>query len=68
VQLYRDAPESALVGFMKVRLGPGEERRVQIAVDRRMLRTWNDGWQNLPRPLALRVARDAEDPGLPVTL
>ena len=68
VQLYRDAPESALVGFTKVRLDPGVERRVQIAVDRRMLRTWNDGWQNLPRPLALRVARHAEDPGLPVTL
>jgi beta-glucosidase len=68
VQLYRDTPESALVGFAKVRLEPGEERRVEIAVDGRMLRTWNDGWQELPRPLALRVARHAEDPGLKVTL
>lgn len=68
VQVYRDAPETALVGFAKVRLQPDEERRVDIAVDPRMLRLWNDGWQDLPRPLALRVARDAEDPGLPVTL
>jgi beta-glucosidase len=68
VQLYRDAPESALVGFAKVRLQPGEERRVEIAADRRMLRIWDGGWQDLPRPLTLRVARHAEDPGLSVTL
>ena len=68
VQLYRDIPETVLVGFTKVRLEPGEERRVDVRADPRMLRTWDGGWIDLPRPLSLRVARSAEDPGLPVTL
>ena len=68
IQLYRDEPETALVGFAKIRLEPGEQRRVDVRADPRMLRTWNGGWSDLPRPLSLRVARSAEDPGLRVTL
>lgn len=68
VQLYRDAPECALVGFAKVRLAPGEERRISVPLDTRMLRIWSDGWKELPRPLEIRVALDAEDAGLKVQL
>lgn len=67
VQLYRDTPECALVGFAKVRLEAGEERRVAIPVEPRSLRIWRDGWQAPQGPLMLRVARHAEDPGLAVT-
>ena len=66
VQLYRDAPETALCGFGKFRLRPGEERRVSITVDPRSLRTWAGGWQMPEGPIAIRVARSAEDRGLAV--
>ncbi len=46
IQLYRDEPESALVGFAKVRLEAGEERRVVLKPEPRMMRVWKDGWQN----------------------
>jgi beta-glucosidase len=68
VQLYRNMPETALIGFAKVHLAPGEERRIRIMPLAKALRTWADGWQPLPRPLALRVARSVEDPGLAVAL
>jgi len=67
VQVYRDAPECALLGFAKVRLQPGEQRRVSIALEPRALRIWNDGWQPLTGP-EIRVARSAEDPGLRLRL
>lgn len=67
IQLYRDEPECALVGFAKVRLGPGEQQRVTIAVDDRLLRIWKDGaWIYLQGDIAVRVARHAEDKGLGV--
>jgi beta-glucosidase len=68
VQLYRDQPECALLGFAKVRLEPGEERRVVITPERRMLRVWRDGWQALAGRMTVRVARSAEDPGLTAVL
>lgn len=69
VQLYRDEPECALVGFAKVFLGPNEERRVSIQVDDRMLRTWSErGWTRLERATPVRIARNAEDAGLKVNL
>lgn len=69
VQVYRDAPECALLGFAKVTLAPGEERRVEIAIEPRLLRLWSDdGWTEMTGAIALRVARDAEDAGLVATL
>jgi beta-glucosidase len=64
VQVYRDAPESALIGFAKVALAAGEERRVTVALEPRMLRLWEDsGWTEMTGEIALRVARNAEDAG-----
>lgn len=63
VQLYRDAPETALCGFGKFHLDPGEQRRVAITIDPRSLRTWDDGWRMPEGPVAIRVARSVEDAG-----
>lgn len=68
VQLYRDDPETALVGFTKVRLGGGEERRVVVRPEPKMMRVWNDGWQALSEDTKLRVTHSAEDAGLSVKL
>ncbi len=69
VQVYRDMPEPTLIGFAKVRLAPGESRRVEIALPRRRCMVWGEaGWQLLPAPLALRIARHAEDPGFALAL
>lgn len=68
VQVYRDAPECALVGFVKLRLQPGEERRVTLPLEARMFRFWQDGWRAMTGEVPLRVARSAEDPGLRVIL
>ena len=68
IQIYRDAPECALVGFAKVRLAVGEQVRVTVPVEPKMLRQWQDGWQVMTGEIALRVARHAEDQGLAVTL
>jgi beta-glucosidase len=61
VQLYRDTPECALLGFAKVRLEPGEERRIVVTPEPRMMRIWQDGWRDLGAEVKLRLARDAED-------
>lgn len=69
VQLYRDTPECGLLGFSKVHLGPGEERRVAIRPEPRMLRRWQGAmWVPLPGPLKVRVARSAEDEGFALVL
>ena len=73
VQLYRDAPECALLGFAKVHLQPGEERQVIIRPEARMLRLWRPGsveggWEAMTGAIAVRVARSAEDAGLALTL
>jgi beta-glucosidase len=68
IQIYRDAPECALVGFAKVRLAAGEQVRVSVPVEPKMLRQWQDGWQVMTGEIALRVARHAEHSGLAVTL
>ncbi|MEO5598039.1 MAG: glycoside hydrolase family 3 C-terminal domain-containing protein [Novosphingobium sp.] len=64
VQLYRDTPECALIGFAKVWLEPGEARRIVVTPEAKMLRLWRDGWQAITGDLPVRVARHAEDPGL----
>jgi beta-glucosidase len=64
VQVYRDAPEPTLMGFAKVHLVPGESRRLAITMPRRRFMVWGDsGWQLLPAPHIVRVARHAEDAG-----
>ena len=68
LQIYRDAPETALVGFTKVCLGPGAERRVVVRPDPTMMRVWENGWQLIAGNIALRVARHAEDRGITVRL
>lgn len=69
VQVYRDTPECALVAFTKVHLTPGESRRLTLPVPLRRLSTFGaQGWQPLGSSVALRVARHAEDAGLPVTI
>lgn len=69
VQLYRDTPEVALVGFAKVALGPGEARRVRIPLTRRRFMRWSDsGWTDIAPQVQLRVARDAEDSGVALTV
>ena len=66
VQLYRDDPECALVGFAKVHLAPGEERQLTVRVEERLLRRWANGWTYPDGEIAIRVARHTEDPGLTV--
>lgn len=67
VQVYRDTPEPTLVGFAKVHLRPGEERRVSIALPARRFMIWGQGgWTPIGRALNLRVARHAEDHGTPL--
>ena len=60
VQVYRREPELALCGFAKVHLAPGERRTLTIAVPRRFLQYWRDGWRDIdaPRLFAGRSARD----------
>ncbi len=54
IQLYRDEPETALVGFAKVRLEAGEERRVVVKPESKMMRIWEDGWKTITANLAPR--------------
>jgi beta-glucosidase len=68
IQLYRDSPECALIGFAKVRLGPGEERRVKIIPEPRMIRFWADGWQAMTGEMRVRVGKAAGDSGLSIAL
>ncbi|UUX99115.1 fibronectin type III-like domain-contianing protein [Sphingomonas sp. J315] len=69
VQLYRDTPEVALVGFAKVALKPGEAKRVRIPLTRRRFMRWSDsGWTDIAPQVQLRVARDAEDSGVALTV
>jgi beta-glucosidase len=61
IQLYRDEPECALVGFAKVRLEPGEEQRLVVVPEPKVMRTWKDGWQDVTGTINLRLAKHAED-------
>lgn len=69
VQVYRDAPEPTLIGFAKVHLEPGKATSVTVPLTRRRLAVWGkgggeSGWQLLAAPHRVRIARNAEDPGL----
>jgi beta-glucosidase len=71
VQLYVADPESSveqppqrLAGFAKVRLEPGEERRVSIPLDRRAFAFWHPAagrWVVEGGAFELRVARHSRD-------
>ncbi|KUR70827.1 beta-glucosidase [Novosphingobium fuchskuhlense] len=64
VQVYRDAPEATLIGFAKVHVEPGHAARVMIPLPRRRFMVWGDsGWELLPAPHRVRIARHAEDAG-----
>jgi beta-glucosidase len=66
VQVYRTVPELTLVGFDKVTLAPGEARTLRIAIERRRLQVWEDGWADLPGTVDLLVGRSSAD--LPLAL
>lgn len=69
IQVYRCQPELALAGFAKVHLAAGEKREISIAIPRRRLQIWADGWQDIadPQLFAGRSASDfAFDLSLPV--
>lgn len=66
VQLYRSQPEHALVGFAKIALDPGETGDVLVAIEPRMMRTWQDGWVPIAGPVAIGVGRASDD--LPFTV
>ena len=69
VQVYRDTPETALVGFAKVQLQPGERATVQVPLPRRRLMIWGDtGWTAIADRVTIRIARDAEDVGHPLDI
>lgn len=69
VQVYRDHPEPALVGFTRVELAAGESRRVTVPVEPRALQRWGEqGWEPLAERLVLRLARNCEDAGLRVEM
>ena len=64
VQVYRDDPEPTLIGFAKVHLEPGRAALVTIPLARRRFMTWGEqGWQLLPKPHTVRIARHAQDAG-----
>ncbi len=63
VQVYRDKPETTLVGFTTIKLAPGESGRVKIALPRRRFMEWSDGWEPIAASVPVRIARHAEDAG-----
>lgn len=66
VQVYRPAPDRALVGFAKVTLAAHETARVAVAIEPRMLRRWSDdSWQPLGA-ITLEIGRASDD--LPLTV
>ncbi|HWU03219.1 MAG TPA: glycoside hydrolase family 3 C-terminal domain-containing protein [Novosphingobium sp.] len=68
VQVYAHVPHTVLAGFAKAHLAPGEERRVQVAIEPLALERWQEGAMVRPASVALRVARHAEDEGMTLTL
>lgn len=61
VQVYRDEPERALVGFAKAQVPAGASIRVAVPIEPRMLHRWADGWHPIADRLALRVGRASDD-------
>lgn len=69
VQVYRSAPERALVGFAKVFVAAGAQRQIAIDIEPRMLRVWSaDGWVAIAGPLSLHVGQASDDLPLVITM
>lgn len=69
-QVYVGFPTSAgepprqLKGFEKVRLAPGESRRVTVSLDARAFQIWDDrkkDWSTVPGCYAVDIARSSRD-------
>lgn len=60
LQVYRRAPELALVGFAKVVVAAGEECSVEIEIAQRQLQIWQGEWVNIAEP-RLFLGRSATD-------
>ena len=72
-QVYVGFPEAAqeppqqLKGFQKVRLGPGESKRVVVELDARAFQIWSKeraAWTTVPGCYAITVGRSSRDPEL----
>lgn len=69
VQVYRDLPEPALVGFAKVHLAAGASARVRVDLPSRRFMQWREsGWEPIAAAVSVRIARHAEDRGLALDL
>lgn len=69
VQVYREAPEPTLIGFAKVHVEPGCATLVTIPLARRRFMIWGEGgWELLPAPHRVRIARHAEDAGFTLAI
>jgi beta-glucosidase len=68
IQIFRDVPETTLVGFTKVHLEPGGTRRISVSLDPRRFMIWENGWKDLPRPIMLRVMRSSADTAFTLAL
>lgn len=56
-----DRPVRELKGFAKVRLDPGETRRVRIELDERAFAYWADGWTVEPGEFLVEVGVSSRD-------
>ncbi len=68
IQVYRDQPELALIGFAKVQLNPGQEARVAIPIARRRFMIWRDGWVPLGAHARVLIGRSAADTPFPLAV
>jgi beta-glucosidase len=60
--LEPDEPDQWLVGFAKVRVGPGEHVDADVALAADAWRTWGaDGWMPITGAVELRVGRSSRD-------
>lgn len=62
VQIYRAEPELTLVAFGKIELDAGQSGTLEIPIDPRSLRIWNEGWQKLERVTLLAGLSAADTP------
>ncbi|MGH9344984.1 MAG: fibronectin type III-like domain-contianing protein, partial [Terriglobia bacterium] len=66
-----DRPERALKGFEKVRLAPGETKRVTLTLDARSFSYWDENahkWTIDPGKFVIRVGDSSEDTPLDADL
>ena len=63
------APKRRLVGFRRVDLAPGAQRKVSVAIDPRILADWNgNGWTMPAGDYVFALGKDAEALGSRVTI